>query len=225
MSLSLKDQLIAAGLVKPTPDSPPGSKSTAKQIPVSARGEAKARTAHRSPANANLQRRDPPRSAPRPAPPQNKPSGEPSLAALYKARELEEQRQKQAIVAQAEAKARAKRERKQQVQGLLTTYAQATGASSLATESTDAQVARHFEYARKIRRIYLSEAQRTALNAGELGVVQMDGRFSLLPIELVQQIQQLAPEFIALCGKSEESATAESDYQDPKFQVPDDIVW
>ena len=191
MSLSLKDQLIAAGLVK-------------ADAPKTARPSG-----------------PPHRAAPKPQPPKqlSKKPAEPTLAELYRARELQEQKQQQAARAQAEAKAAAKKQRKQQVLQLI---------AGKALNLKDAEVVRHFEYARKIRRIYLSTEQRTALNAGALGIVQMDGQFLLLEGALVEQIFALAPEFVALRGASiEPVATAEGgeEYAAPVYQVPDDLMW
>ena len=43
-----------------------------------------------------------------------------------------------------------------------------------------ADIARHFEYGGKIKRIHVTADQLKALNAGELGVVQLDGRYVLV---------------------------------------------
>ena len=43
-----------------------------------------------------------------------------------------------------------------------------------------AAIARHFPYGGKIKRIHVTEAQLPALNAGELGVLQLDGRYLLV---------------------------------------------
>lgn len=191
MSLSLKDQLIAAGLVKAEPTKP-----AARAFSPPKKGVEQAQ----------------------PRAPQKKPS-EPSLAELYKAREIQEQKQQQAARAQAEAKAAAKKLRKSQVVQLI---------AGKALNRKDGELVRHFEYAKKIRRIYLSNDQRVALNAGLLGIVQMDGQFSLLEAEIVDQVFALAPEFVALRGASEEPANqieGGPDYAAAEYQVPDDLMW
>lgn len=87
-----------------------------------------------------------------------------------------------------------------------------------------AEIARHFPYGDKIKRIYVNEAQLKALNAGELGVVQIDGRYLLVSAELLAQAEAIFPPAIAL--KVDPTAPAENDpYADPQYQVPDDLVW
>ncbi|WP_342315303.1 DUF2058 family protein [Lysobacter sp. FW306-1B-D06B] len=87
-----------------------------------------------------------------------------------------------------------------------------------------AEIARHFPYGGKIKRIYVNEAQLKALNAGELGVLQMDGRYLLVTAELLAQAEAIFAPAVAL--KIDPNAPAELDpYADPQYQVPDDLVW
>lgn len=87
-----------------------------------------------------------------------------------------------------------------------------------------AEIARHFEYGGKIKRIHVNESQLKALNAGELGVVQMDGRYLLVDAALLVQAAAIFPQAVAL--KVDPDAPAADDpYADPRYQVPDDIVW
>jgi len=87
-----------------------------------------------------------------------------------------------------------------------------------------AEIARHFEYGGKIKRIYVTEAQLKALNAGELGVVQMDGRYLLVEAATLAQAEAIFAPAIAL--KVDPNAPAQDDpYSDPQYQVPDDLVW
>ena len=194
MSLSLKDQLIAAGLVKRDAAKP-------KHVPRPAKYPTHAPVA---------------KSPQKPA--------EPSLAELYRAREQAAQKELQEAQRLNIEKALAKRARKNQALALI-----AGKAVNTKTDSTGEveQVVRHFEYARKIRRIYLTVEQRTQLNAGELGIVQLDGHFSLLPHAVVAEVHAVAPEFIALMGASAEAQLPVEDpaYSDPKHQIPDDLTW
>jgi uncharacterized protein len=86
-----------------------------------------------------------------------------------------------------------------------------------------AEIARHFDYGGKIKRIYVNAAQLRALNAGELGVVQIDGRYLLVEAALLAQAEAIFAPAIAL--KVDPNATAEDPYADPQYQVPDDLVW
>jgi uncharacterized protein YaiL (DUF2058 family) len=87
-----------------------------------------------------------------------------------------------------------------------------------------AEIARHFEYGGKIRRIYVNADQLKALNAGELAVVQLAGRYHLVSSEDGVQAETLLPGSLALSAGTAEPAVPEG-YDDPKFQVPDDLVW
>lgn len=86
-----------------------------------------------------------------------------------------------------------------------------------------AEIARHFDYGGKIKRIYVNAAQLRALNAGELGVVQIDGRYLLVEATLLAQAEAIFAPAIAL--KVDPDATIEDPYADPQYQVPDDLVW
>ena len=87
-----------------------------------------------------------------------------------------------------------------------------------------AEIARHFEYGGKIKRIHVTPEQLIALNAGELGVAQMDGRYLLIPIALLLEAEAIFPPAVAL--KVDPNAVSTDDpYSDPAYQVPDDLVW
>jgi uncharacterized protein len=86
-----------------------------------------------------------------------------------------------------------------------------------------AEIARHFDYGGKIKRIYVNAAQLRALNAGELGVVQIDGRYLLVDAALLAQAEAIFAPAIAL--KVDPHAASEDPYADPQYQVPDDLVW
>ena len=88
----------------------------------------------------------------------------------------------------------------------------------------EADIARHFSYGGKIKRIYVTAAQLAALNAGELGVVQFNGRYCLTTRETTLAVRELLPSLVALyCDGNEESLP--EGYDDPKYQVPDDLIW
>jgi uncharacterized protein YaiL (DUF2058 family) len=87
-----------------------------------------------------------------------------------------------------------------------------------------AEIARHFEYGGKIKRIHVTEAQLRALNAGELGVIQMDGRYLLVDAATLDLAEATFASAVAL--RVDPAAPAGEDpYADPKYQVPDDLVW
>ncbi|KQQ84500.1 nucleoprotein/polynucleotide-associated enzyme [Xanthomonas sp. Leaf131] len=88
----------------------------------------------------------------------------------------------------------------------------------------DADIARHFPYGGKIKRIYVTADQLKALNAGELGVLQLNGRYLLVTAELLAEAEAVFAPSVAL--KVDPNAPASDDpYADPQYQVPDDLVW
>ncbi len=87
-----------------------------------------------------------------------------------------------------------------------------------------ADIARHFPYGGKIKRIYVTADQLKALNAGQLGVLQQNGRYLLVTAELLAEAERIFAPAVAL--KVDPDAPAEDDpYADPMYQVPDDLVW
>jgi uncharacterized protein YaiL (DUF2058 family) len=137
---------------------------------------------------------------------------------LGKAYALRAQREKDERIAAEAAKqeeARKRREARTKLTELV---------KGKALNAAEAEIARHFPYGGKIKRIYVTAEQLKALNAGELGVLQLDGRYVLVSAELVAQAAKIFPAAIAL--KVDPDAPAEDDpYADPQYQVPDDLVW
>ncbi len=132
-----------------------------------------------------------------------------------------------AIRAQREKEERIEAERVKQEEARVRREAKAKFAELVKDKGLNdpaADIARHFEYGNKIKRIYVNEAQLKQLNAGELGVVQLDGRYMLVTAELLAQTEAVFLQAVAL--KVDPNATAEEDpYADPQYQVPDDLVW
>ncbi len=87
-----------------------------------------------------------------------------------------------------------------------------------------ADITRHFQYGEKIKRIHVTAPQLKALNAGELGVVQLNGRYLLVSAEVLAKAEETFPAAVAL--KVDPDALAQDDpYSDSRYQVPDDLVW
>lgn len=152
-----------------------------------------------------------------------KPSAKPGARSredmdLAKAYALRAQREKDERIAAEVAKqeeARKRREARAKLSELV---------KDKALNVADAEIARHFPYGGKIKRIYVTAEQLKALNAGELGVLQLDGRYVLVAAELIAQAAEIFPPAIAL--QVDPDAPAEDDpYADPQYQVPDDLVW
>jgi uncharacterized protein YaiL (DUF2058 family) len=137
---------------------------------------------------------------------------------LAKAYAIRAQREKDERIAAEKAKqeeARQRREARARLAELI---------KGKALNVEDADIARHFPYGGKIKRIYVTQAQLKALNAGELGVLQQDGRYLLVTAELLVEAEAVFAPAVAL--KVDPDMPAGDDpYADPQYQVPDDLVW
>jgi len=132
-----------------------------------------------------------------------------------------------AIRAQKEKDDRLAAERAQQEQARLRREAKAKLGELLkdgALNDPAADIARHFEYGGKIKRIYVTAAQLKALNAGELGVVQANGRYLLVSAETLSRAESIFPAAVAL-RVDPDAPASDAAYADPHYQIPDDLVW
>jgi uncharacterized protein YaiL (DUF2058 family) len=199
MSDSLRDQLLGLGF-KPAP------KPERKPAP--------------KPGAHGDQRKPQSQAKPRPHPqgkpaPQRRTREDIDLAKAYALRAQREKDERIEAERRKQEEARQRREAKAKLAEVLQGHA---------LNAADAEIARHFSYGGKIKRIYVTEPQLRALNAGELGVVQLDGRYLLVAATLLAQAEAIFPPAVAL--KVDPSAPVEADpYADPHYQVPDDLVW
>ncbi|MDO5610297.1 MAG: DUF2058 family protein [Pseudomonadota bacterium] len=132
-----------------------------------------------------------------------------------------------AIRAQSEKDERIEAERQKQEAARLRREARAKLAEFLAGKELNdaaAEIARHFEYGGKIKRIYVNADQLAALNAGQLGVIQHNGRYLLVDAATLAAAEAIFADAIALKIDPDAPAT-DAPYADPKYQVPDDLVW
>mgnify|MGYP001096325374 CR=1 FL=1 len=225
MSDSLRDQLLGLGF-KPAPA--PARQHTPAAKPHGAK-PAHGKPAHGKPPHGAKPAHGKPPHGAKPAhgkPPHGaKPAhGQPQRARsreeidLAKAYAIRAQREKDERI-EAERLKQEEARKRREAKAALTEFLKDKGVNDAAAE-----IARHFEYGGKIKRIYVNEAQLKALNAGELGVVQMDGRYLLVDAATLAQAEAIFAPAIAL--KVDPNAPAQDDpYSDPQYQVPDDLVW
>ena len=132
-----------------------------------------------------------------------------------------------AIRAQKEKQERIEAEHLKQEAGRVRREAKAKVEALLKDKSLNdaaADIARHFPYGGKIKRIHVNAEQLKALNAGELGVLQQNGRYLLVTAAILSEAEAIFPACVAL--KVDPDAPAGDDpYADPQYQVPDDLVW
>lgn len=149
-------------------------------------------------------------------PPRNKPrGGEMDLGKAYAMRADKEKAERIEAERVKQEEARLRREARERL---------ATFLEGKSLNAADAEIARHFDYGGKIKRIYVTAEQLPRLNAGELGVVQLNGRYLLVTAEVLIEAERIFPAALAL--KVDPNAPVANDpYGDPQFQVPDDLVW
>ena len=214
MTISLRDQLLGLGYKPaPKPERKPEQKPASRSAP---QGEQR-----RGGKPAHADQRPPRKSGPHGAAPRKPAQDRPrtrediDLAKAYAIRAQREKDERIEAERLKQEEARKRREAKAKLAELLV---------GKGLNAADAEHVRHFEYGGKIKRIHVTAEQLKALNAGQLGVVQQDGRYTLVSAELLAQAEAIFPAAVAL--KVDPDAPAEADpYADPQYQVPDDLVW
>ncbi len=136
------------------------------------------------------------------------------LGKAYALRAQHEKDERLAAERERQIAAQRKREARARVQEIV---------SGQARNDSAAEIARHFEYNGRIRRVHVTLEQLRAVNAGELGVVQIDGRYLLFEAAVVEQVREQLPSLVAL--KVVPGSEVDDPYADPRYQVPDDLVW
>jgi len=212
MSDTLRDQLLGLGFKPaPKPERKPDQARRDHGKPHPGKSAAGKPAARKPEARKPDQR---PRQQPAPS---RKPKSAEDID-LAKAYAIRSQREKEERIEAERVKqeeARQRREAKAKLETLL---------KDAALNAADADIARHFPYGGKIKRIYVTEAQLKSLNAGELGVVQLNGRYLLVNAAMLAQAEAVFAPSVAL--KVDPDAPAADDpYADPRYQVPDDLVW
>lgn len=231
MTDSLRDQLLKLGFRKPEPAvrdtpnrkaAPPNSQNAHRSSRPHDRGVGNQRPSNGGKPAHEQHARMPDRerahrhaSAPRPSAPPKRTQAEIDLGKAYALRAQHEKNERIEAERLKQEAARVKREAKANVAELL---------KDQSLNATDAELTRHFEYNGKIRRVHVTEAQLKALNAGELAVVQLDGRYLLVTCALALQVQTLLPSLLAL-RVDPDAPVVDDPYADPAYRVPDDLVW
>ena len=209
MTDSLRDQLLKLGFKKPAPvirEAVKPHQAERKHKP----GAAKSAASGRPPQHA----RRPAPAAQKPAPGVHTPTASRSqeeidLARAYALRERQERADREQVKREAEAKAQARRELKQKLRSLL---------QGKAVNDPEADVMRHFPHGGKIKRVYVNAAQLLQVNSGELGVVQLEGRYLLVTRETALAAAEIASECLILL--LEPGAASDDDWA---LQVPPDL--
>jgi uncharacterized protein YaiL (DUF2058 family) len=187
MADSLREQLLSLGIAKPKPKP--------ERKPVSPTGGA-----GRPPVKAGKRQRPKAGTAPRS-------QEEIDLAKAYAIRSQKEKQERLQAEREAQAQARERRERKARLGALL---------QGKTLNDPGAEVQRHFEHKGRIRHLYVTAEQLRRLNLGELGIVQLAGRYLLVERAVLEQAVAISEEALVLLVDPD--APAEDD-------VPADLVW
>lgn len=214
MTISLRDQLLGLGFKDaPKPERKPQQKpAPGKSSPPEQRRGGKPVRADNRP-----HRKPAPHAAAshKPAPDKPRTREDIDLAKAYAIRAQREKDERIEAERLKQEDARKRREAKAKLAGLI---------AGKGLNAADADHVRHFEYGGKIKRIHVTADQLRALNAGELGVLQQDGRYLLVTAALLAEAEAIFAPAVAL--KIDPNAPVEADpYADPQYQVPDDLVW
>ncbi|MFC3715653.1 DUF2058 domain-containing protein [Luteimonas soli] len=202
MSDTLRDQLLGLGFKQaPKPAKPPRD---GKQKPGTRGGKPDAQP--RQPAHGKAKKPHPRNPASR---------EDIDLAKAYAIRAQREKDERIAAERLKQEQARQRREAKAKLAALL---------KDKALNDANADLVRHFDYGGKIKRIHVTADQLKALNAGELGVVQLDGRYLLVTADVLAQAEATFAPAVAL-KVDPDAPAADDEYADSRFQVPDDLVW
>lgn len=194
MSDTLRDQLLALGFTRSKPE----PKQQRNDKPRGAPPHGKGRPPHdakRHGQHARNEQRRPQTQA------------EVDLAQAYALRARTEREEKEREQREQQERARLKKERKEKLAKLL---------DGKSLNAKDADVARNFPHGDKIRRIYVTADQLVQLNRGELGVVQVAGRYVLVSKEVALEAKSIDEAVLVLLP--DPNAPAEDD-------VPPDLVW
>jgi uncharacterized protein YaiL (DUF2058 family) len=86
-----------------------------------------------------------------------------------------------------------------------------------------ADVVYYFVKGKRIKRIYVTQAQRAQLTAGAIVIAALDGDHHLLPRPVAEQLLALAPQTVVCGGAEGDRRPIEVDGD--QHPVPDDITW
>ena len=215
MSDTLRDQLLGLGFKpQPKPERKPEQRPARKPDGRRQHGKPAPRDARKPQGHGGK----PQVHGGKPQAHAGKPRGGQADIDLAKAYAIRAQREKNERIEAERLKQEAARERREARARL------AQLMQGKALNDPAAEIARHFEYGGKIKRIHVTEAQLRALNAGELGVIQLDGRYVLVDAATLKLAEETFAPAVAL-RVDPDAPAADDPYADPKFQVPDDLVW
>ncbi|HIG39441.1 MAG: DUF2058 domain-containing protein [bacterium] len=96
------------------------------------------------------------------------------------------------------------------------------------SQRQDGDVAYNFTEQNKIKKIYISQLNKTQLNKGFLAIVKSGESYDLVPEQVARKIMARIPEtydevMLYLHNRTAEVVDEDDPYKD--FQIPDDLEW
>ncbi len=88
----------------------------------------------------------------------------------------------------------------------------------------DSDTAFHFPRGDRLKRLYVSEAQRRRLASGELAIVGFRGRHHLVPRPAGERVREIRSEVFVFIASGEDAAPPGEDGYEG-YEVPDELVW
>lgn len=142
-------------------------------------------------------------------------SKEPSLAEAYAKRRHKDQQEKDRALNQRREEARRKKALKDRLKNIIIPASR---------NDPKAEVPRHFQFAGKIRKLYVTAAQQTALNDGKLGIAYHAGRHYLVESPVIDKLKSVHADAISFYAPDVTSDEEVDDFY-AGFEVPDDLQW
>ncbi|MEM7359727.1 MAG: DUF2058 domain-containing protein [Pseudomonadota bacterium] len=82
----------------------------------------------------------------------------------------------------------------------------------------------HFNYAGKIKKLYVTDEQQAQLSKQQIAIVALsDEQFELVPKVVASKIAQRDASAVVALGSAEEPVDEEDPYAD--YAIPDDLMW
>jgi uncharacterized protein YaiL (DUF2058 family) len=91
-------------------------------------------------------------------------------------------------------------------------------------ERTGGDIPFQFVDGKKIKKIHVTPKIQTELSRGRIAIVQLEGRYELLPAAAAKKIMQRDEGAILLLNTTEPMAAGEDDPY-AAYQIPDDLMW
>lgn len=132
-----------------------------------------------------------------------------SLDQAYRIRSQQEKQQKQQAAERKQAEERKRREINQKIKDLIKAHA---------VKDKAAEIKRNFLYKGRIRSVLVTPEQLKQINEGSLAVVYLSGNHHLMPVEIVEQVREFAPDNVPDLQGSQSA-------EEEDHPVPDDLIW